>query len=195
MRKLILCAVLAFFVSSVLLQFANAQTGAVQVWDDSIGYPYSAESLKSVDFRNLSYDVGNDTVAMRNGAFSHKYQGFGGIDAELEDTWLFNVKDGVPRHALVSLFVVTYGGSSSPHGYVLLFEIRGGRLVRTQQFVYDAQAPGTGASFIVSKGELTITGRSNDDTPNCCPAHVDIVTFAWRGDRFRPAGYRVKPVS
>ena len=195
MRRLVSCAALAFCVSNGLLQFANAQTGSIQVWDDSIEFPNKAESLKSVDFRNLSYRLGNDTVVLQNGSFSRKDEPFGGINAELEETWLFDVKDGVPRHALVSIYVDTYGGSSSPNGYVLLFEIREGRLVMTQQFRYDAQAPGTGASFNASRTTLTVTGRSDENTPNCCPKHVDVVTFAWRGDRFLPAGYRSNPVS
>lgn len=195
MRWLISCAALAFCLSNGPLQFANAQTGAVQVWDDSVDYPYKAESLRSVDFKNMRYNLGDETVTLRNGLFDRKYKPFGGIHAEIEDTWLFDEKDGVPRHALVSIYVLTYGGSSSPNGYVLLFEMRGGQLVCTQQFVYDAQAPRTGASFIASKGELTITGRSNENTPNCCPAHVDVITFVRKGEKFEPTSYKVEPVS
>jgi hypothetical protein len=187
--------VLCVWASDALLPFANAQTGAIQVWGDPIRYSKKATSLQSVDFRNLSYKLGGNTIALKGGALRLRYAGFGGINAQLEQTWLFDVQKGVPRHALISINVETYGGSSSPNGYVLLFEIRDGWLVATQEFAYNAQALGTGASFDVSGGKLTIIGRSDEDTPNCCPAHLDVATFAWSGDRFLPAGYTVIPAT
>jgi hypothetical protein len=185
--------VAVFCVSTTLLPFASAQTGAIQVLGESIRYPKRAISIQSVDFRNLSYKLGGNTIALKGGGLRSRYARFGGINAQLEQTWLFDLQKGVPRRALVSIYVETYGGSSSPNGYVLLFEIKDGRLVATQEFEYNAQASGTGASFDVSGGKLTIAGRSEDDTPNCCPAHLDVVTFAWSGDRFLPAGYTVIP--
>jgi hypothetical protein len=94
----------------------------------------------------------------------------------------------------VSVDVVTFGGSSSPNGYVLLFEILNGHLVETQEFGYNAQAPGTGASFDTSTGKLMITGRSDDGTPNCCPKKLDVANFLWNASRFETLGYRAEPV-
>ncbi len=194
MPRLVLVAAIFSFASTALLPSAIAQTGAVQVWDGLTEYPQKPRSLQEVDFRNFRYKLLEETVALRNGAMARRYKPFGGEQAALEHTWLFDVRDGVPRHALVSIYVLNYGGSSAPAGYALLFEIKEGRLVTTQEISYDAQAPGTGASFDVLGGKLTVAGRSDDHTPNCCPAYLDVATFTWDGDRFLPAGYKVVPV-
>jgi hypothetical protein len=194
MRRLIACAALAFCVSIGLAQFVNAQTGAVEVLDDAVVYPEHAASLEAVHFESLKYNLGKEWVPFRNGKYSKKYKPFGGADAEIEDVWLFDEKDGVRQYALVSIYFLDYGGSSSSEGYVTLLEVRNGRLVQTQQFSYDAQAPGTGASFDPSKTTLTVVGRSDDHTPNCCPEHVDVVTYSWAGELFQQTGFEVRPV-
>jgi hypothetical protein len=191
-RKAVSFVALVFCAGAAFAQPPNDKTGAIAVWSGVLAYPYRADSLKSVDFKNLRYSFGNDSFILHNGRYDHKYKPFGGIDSQLEDVWFFDEKDGVSRHALVSIYVMTYGGSSSPNGYVVLFEIQNGRLVETQEFSYNAQAPGTGASFDAAIGKLTITGRSDDDTPNCCPKNVDVASFQGRDGRFEPVGYKVE---
>lgn len=188
-------AAIVLSVSCALPPLANAQTGAVSDWDEVTEYASRPASLQAVDFWNMRYNLGGERIALRNGAMSRRYKPIGGTEAALEHIWLFDVRGGVPRHALVSIYVLNYGGSSAPDGYALLFEIRDGRLVTSQGFGYNAQAFGTGVSLDVSSGTLTITGRSDDDTPNCCPAHLDVATFTWNGNRFLPAGYKVVPVA
>lgn len=194
MCKTVIFTAFALFVASVRAQAPSVRTGSISVWSGSLIYSYGTDSLKSVDFRNLKYAFGGDTFTLRNGSYSRKYKGNGGIDARLENVWLFDEINGVPKHALVSVDVVTFGGSSSPNGYVLLFEILNGHLVETQEFGYNAQAPGTGASFDTSTGKLMITGRSDDGTPNCCPKKLDVANFLWNASHFEALGYRAEPV-
>jgi hypothetical protein len=185
---------IVFGASIAVLPPANAQTGAVSSWNGVMKYPNQVSSLQSVDFNNFKYNLGGATIALKDGKMSRRYKPYGGTNAQLEHTWLFDVRDGSPRHALVSLYVINIGASSAPDGYVLLFEVRNGRLVETQELSYNAQASGTGATFDASSGKLIVTGRSDDDTPNCCPVHLDVATFTWNGAQFLPNGYKVVPV-
>jgi hypothetical protein len=75
----------------------------------------------------------------------------------------------------------------------MLFEIRNGVLTQVAEFEYDTQAPGTGAKFDGS--QLTIAARSADETANCCPKNLDIVTYSWQLGKFQQIAYLVKPVS
>ena len=171
-----------------------AQVPAITIRTDPFVYPERAASLTTIRFSDLKYKLGNEWIPLKNGRYSYKGVPYGGLDADLDDVWLFDKKGEDPQYALVSISVVRYGGSSSPEGYVLLFAIRNGRLVRLQQLTYDAQAPGTGAKFDSSKSTLTVIERSNEGAPNCCPSHVDVVTYSWTGKLFQRATFEVRAV-
>jgi hypothetical protein len=193
MTRIIISSMLAFLAATSPIQSANAQSGAVQVSTDSVEYPVQADSLKTLHFKELKYLLGKKWIQLQNGTYSDKYT-IGSTDVSLEDFWLFDLRDGAPRHALVSIYSINCGGSCSPEGYALLFTIRSGKLVQTQEFYYDSQAPGTGVSFDATSNKLTITGRSDDSTPNCCPQNLDVVTYEWKESRFKFVGYTVKRV-
>jgi hypothetical protein len=187
-------AVVAFSVCICWAQAPAAQRASIEIWAEPVEYSIHADSLRDLNFENLKYDLEGDIVKMRGGAYKHRDKPYGGINAELEKVWFFDEKGGVPRHALVWIYVVRYGGSSAPDGYVILFEIRNHILVRTQQFRYDAQAPGTGVSFVAPENKLIITGRSDENVGNCCPKHVDVVTYAWKDGIFLQKGYRMESI-
>jgi len=192
MKRLIYSAALAFYLSAVLIGRATAQSNSVYVSTDALAYSVHVSSLKALNFGNLKYHLGGEWIQLRDGRYRHRDRPFGGVDADVQNVWLFDVSNEQPQHALVSIDLTHFGGSSSPDGYVLLFEIRGGALVQSAEFKYDAQAPGTGAKF--DRSELTIVARTNENTPNCCAKHVDEETFAWISGKFQQVRYRVMPV-
>ena len=128
MTRLIISSMLAFLAATSPIQSANAQSGAVQVSTDSVEYPVQADSLKTLHFKELKYLLGKKWIQLQNGTYSDKYT-IGSTDVSLEDFWLFDLRDGAPRHALVSIYSINCGGSCSPEGYALLFTIRSGKLV------------------------------------------------------------------
>jgi hypothetical protein len=71
--------------------------------------------------------------------------------------------------------------------------IRSGHPVVIQQFVYDSHAVGTGVTFDGNSLRLTIIGRSNDGSSNCCAKSLDLVAYRWRGRKFVQEQYKRVP--
>lgn len=80
-------------------------------------------------------------------------------------------------------------------GYVIVFELRGGGLVATQEVTYDRQVPGAGETFSPQTGVLVVTGRFEDNAGHCCPDAAVVATFKWQGSAFRVQNVKKKAVS
>ena len=78
-------------------------------------------------------------------------------------------------------------------GVVQVFEVRAAHSIITQQFVFDFHAEGTAATFDAKSLTLTITGRSDDGSPNCCAKSFDVVTYGWQRRKFVQRGYERVP--
>jgi hypothetical protein len=66
--------------------------------------------------------------------------------------------------------------------------------VVTEKIVLNMYAAGTGVSFNEASNDLVVTSRSYDDSPMCCPQHLDLVSFRWNGNVFEKAMMRVDDV-
>jgi hypothetical protein len=192
MKRLIYSAALSFVVCTGPANQANSQTSSVILTTTPVAYSVPASSLKALSYGDLKYDLSGEWIQLQKGEYHRRDKPFGGEDADVQDVWFFDESNRVPQRVLVSILDVRFGGSSAPKGYVLLFEIRNGALTQTAEFEFDAQAPGTGAKFAGS--QLIIVARSGENEPNCCPKHVDVVTYSWKVDKFQQAEYLVKPV-
>ena len=171
---------------------AQSRQSAIKVTEEAVTYKTTAATLEAVKFGELSYSLDGETIALRKGSYSLQEEGSFG-NASLDHTWTFDIQGGKARHALVSLAYTFGGGSSQCQGFLFVFELRYGHPVAIQQFMYDAQVKGSGAKFDPATGKLTVTGRSNDGSPHCCPKNVDVVTYAWTPKGFVQTGRRVVP--
>jgi hypothetical protein len=80
------------------------------------------------------------------------------------------------------------------HEIVQVFELRDSHPFLAQQISFDSDARGTSATFNDNSQTLTITGRSNEDSPRCCPKSLDMVTYRWAGQQFVQGSYTRVPV-
>ena len=142
----------------------------------------NATDVCGVDFRNIRMfgEFEEDTAKLKNGKYERQFDS-GRESVSLKH--VFCINHGT-NHAIVITDWVDCGGSCSSVDVVQLFTIRLSRPVITQQFVFDSHAVGTGATFNPESLTLTITGRSDDHSANCCPTSFDVVTYRWQGTKF-----------
>ena len=156
--------------------------------------PVKADDACRVDFNNIRV-FGEDrsiTARLKRGKFERKYDsGYEGVS--LDNVFCLNPGTGKAQQAVIVLNWISCGGSCMSTGVVQLIVIRAGHAVINQQFVFDSHATGTGATFDKKSLTLKITGRSDDDSPNCCAKNFDVVTYQWQGSRFVKQGYKRVP--
>jgi hypothetical protein len=146
-------------------------------------YAESASTLKQVDFRNRSYHLNGAEVQVKGGAYH--YQENGGVeDVHVNDIWFLTEPSDGSQYAVVSLYNVSCGGSCGDEGFLLVFTVANSRLELVQELRFDEQADGAGIRLDVNSRHLTIHARSNDNSPHCCPANLDIADFKWNGHGF-----------
>lgn len=141
-----------------------------------------------VDFANMRVEGENAryTAKLKHGEYKHKYKPYGYESVELAHVFCF----AEAKRAILDLKWLECGGSCSGTGVVQVIGIRGNHPVVEQQFVYDSHASGTGAEFDPTTRTLTITGRSNDGSPNCCAENFDVVIYKWETDKFVQQEYK-----
>jgi len=164
---------------------------AVDVSAPNLVLDLKAKDVCGVDFRN-SHMFGENTdwsADLKDGNYARQ-QDNGYESARIEHVFCVGGKNGRGMYALVASDWLDCGGSCTRLGVVQLFTLRDSHPVITQQFVFDSHAVGTGASFDAKRLALTITGRSDDGSPNCCAMNFDIVTYEFREDKFVQRCYK-----
>jgi hypothetical protein len=153
-----------------------------------------ANDVCSVDFRNIRMfgETPGWTAILKNGKYERKFDS-GYESTELNYSFCLDHEGGGEQHALVVTNWTECGGSCMSTGVVQLFAIRAAHPVITQQFVFDSHAVGTGVTLDEKALNLTITGRSDDGSPNCCAKSFDVVTYRWQGTKFVQQGYKRVP--
>ena len=156
-------------------------------------YPGPVASIAEIRFSELT--VYADTAyPLHSGKYHHDdAPEIGREDVELGDAALLRSSDGGP-YAVISFVVVTCGGSCSPTGYVQVLAVREGHLVVRQQFRYIAEGKGTGGWFDSKSNTLRIVARTDDETPHCCPTHVDEAQYRWTGTEFQLSDSITRPI-
>jgi len=144
----------------------------IVLWDATL-------PMCSVDFRNIHMFGENAgwRARLKNGRYVRN-SGFDHESVRLDHvSCLDHEEGGGGQHALVMTDWTDCGVSCMSTGVVQVFEVRAAHPVITQQFVFDSHAEGTGATFDEKSLTLTITGRSDDGSPNCCAKSFDVVTY------------------
>jgi hypothetical protein len=165
---------------------AHTQDGSVGTSYPNVAYSPPVQTVRSIDFPNEKYSL-DTAVQLKNGK-NEEAPDEGGIgDAtELKNVWYLD-----NQRALVYL-EHTFGQMAT--GYVLLFELKNGHPVVTEEIDLNMYAAGTGASFDETSRELLVKSRSNDGSPVCCPKHMDVVSFRWNGTLFGKTTMRVDEI-
>jgi len=151
-------------------------------------YDLRAPSLQQIDFRNLKVfwfagEQPDSGARLRNGTFERKADsGYERVD--LDFVKFFGSTASEEQYAVIDLKWWDCGGSCTVVGRVQVFELEAGHPTVVQEIEYDRHAPRTGSHFDARTKTLTIVGRSNDHTPNCCPKNLDVLRFDWNGERF-----------
>jgi len=180
-----------FALSAACFAQRARQVPAVDVSSPVRALKTKANDICAVDFRNTRVfgEAGDDTAKLKDGLYERKWRsGVGSERVSLDYSFCIKQSDRA-KHALVILDWLDCGGSCSRTGVVQVLTIKDHHPVIKQQFVFDSHAEGTGASFDEKSLVLTVTGRSDDGSPNCCAEFFDVVTYAWAGSRFEQQGF------
>jgi hypothetical protein len=198
MRIVLFAGLLAFVGSLALAQEAAVARSSYDIFYPNYRYAARVSSIRDVDFKNLTvfWRPGDRTdrgAKLRNGAFKNKYKnGYEGVNLDLLK--FLDQRGDRAQRAVVDLAWQDCGGSCTDVGLVQVFELRSGFPTVVQEIEYDRHAPGTGVSFDPKSKILTVTGRSSDPSPNCCPKSIDVMRFEWDGQHFLFAGSKSVPV-
>jgi hypothetical protein len=197
-----ICSVLLLVI--VVGRFALSQqiAGPMRSYDD-ISYPNyryaaSVSSLHQVDFKNLkvfwfSGEEPDSGAKLRHGAYQRKSKDNSYEKVNLDLVEFLDPPKSGEQHAVIDLKWWDCGGSCTVVGRVQVFELQSGHPTIVQEIEYDRHAPGTGVQFDPRTQALTIVGRSNDDSANCCPRNLDVIRFDWNGKRFVFGSGETKP--
>ena len=199
-----------FFVLALSLMWMGGSSIAQQASTpmlsyDDISYPNyryatNVSSLHEVDFKNLKvfWFAGkkpDSGAKLRNGAYERRSKDNSYEKVHLDLVEFLDPPESSEQRAVIDLEWWDCGGSCTRVGRVQVFELQAGHPTVVQEIEYDRHAPRTGVQFDPRTQILTIVGRSNDDTPNCCPKKLDVMRFNWDGKKFAFRSAKTKPVS
>lgn len=198
----------SFFVLALSLMWMGGssiaqQASTMMLSYDDISYPkyryaVSVLSLHKVDFKNLKVfwfagEEPDSGAKLRNGAYQRKSKDNSYEKVNLDLVEFLDTPKSSEQHAVIDLKWWDCGGSCTVVGRVQVFELQAGHPTVVQEIEYDRHAPGTGVQFDPRTQVLTIVGRSNDDTANCCPKNLDVIKFDWDGKKFVFRSAATKP--
>jgi hypothetical protein len=174
----------------------RAAVPAIDASEPNLSLEVAGDDPCQVDFRNIRMFGENEewTARFKNGKFKKEFR-TGYYEASIEGVHCFRDPDKTKRRAVVITHWIDCGGSCTKIGVVQVFAVRLGHPTINQQFSFDSHAVRTGAKFSEKTGILTIVGRSNDGSANCCPEFFDVVTYQWQGNKFVQQSYRRVPAS
>lgn len=178
---------LSFLLLMSYSSFTQDSTEAKGSYDETFpNYRYGMKvpSIQDLDFKNLKVSRHGDGVKLRDGNFKQQLK-FGYEEVHLDLlAFLDSPGGGTINRAVIDLDWHDCDSSCTIIGRVQVFELRSGHPVVVQEIEYDRRAPGTGARFDRENQILTLTGRTDDHTPNCCPESIDVMHFEWDGKTF-----------
>jgi len=186
-RALVLLGGLAVAVSVASGQPSGTTPPSYEISYPNYQYEITVPSLQDADFRNLTAcwhrsDL-RRSVQLRNGTFQQNYDG-GSDYVAVDLIRLFKPPGATEDRAVIDILWRSCGGSCSDNGLLQVFELRSGHPTVVEQIRYGRHAPNTGAILNTDSRILTITGRSSEPSPNCCPRSLDVMDFEWDGKEF-----------
>jgi hypothetical protein len=153
----------------------------------------SVTSVCGIDFSNSQLVEGDSSVKLTDGKYE-KRDGFASESVTLKGTFCIHGASNQAEHAVVTTDRMGCGASCHSSGSVQVFALRDNHPVITQEFDFDSNALGARATFDDKSQTLTIAGRSAEESPDCCPKSLDVVTYQWEGQQFVQSNYKRAPV-
>jgi hypothetical protein len=194
MSRQTVCFLTLLWTTAIVGSLAAAQDPAEATPNYEISHPdyqydSSVASIADVDFKNITVfwhrsDKPEPSARLLKGTFARKYEHGGGEEVTLDFVKFINLQGETEPRAVIDILWRSCGGSCSESGLVQVFELRSGRPVVVEQITYERHAPDTGAKLETGSRILTVTGRSSEPSPNCCPKSLDVMTFEWDGKEF-----------
>lgn len=176
---------LSFLLLMSYSSFTQDSTEAKGSYDETFPnyrYKIKVPSIRDVDFKNLKVSWHNSGVKLRDGSYKQKLK-FGSEEVRLDLSAFLDSRDGgTINHAVIDLDWRDCGGTCTVMGRVQVFELRSGHPIVVQEIEYDRRAPGTGVRFDRESQTLTLTGRTDERTPDA--EHLDVMRFEWDGKNF-----------
>lgn len=171
---------------------ALPSTPAVTLLTPNLVLEQLVPSVCGIDFPNSQLVEGDSSVKLTNGKYE-KRDGLTSESVTLKNVFCFHERTNQAEHAVVATDWMGCGASCHSSGAVQIFTLRDNHPLLTQQIDFDSNAEGTGAIFDDNSQTLTITGRSNEESPDCCPKSLDVVTYRWEGQQFVQSSYKRIP--
>lgn len=168
-------------------------TPAVTVLSPNRVLEETVPSVCGIDFNNSQIVQGDSSVQLANGAYE-KRNDVGTESVSLKNVFCLHESTNQTEHAVVATDWTGCGASCHSSGAVQIFALRDNRPVLTQELDFDSNALGSGATFDDKSQTLTISGRSTEESPDCCPKSLDVVTYRWEGQQFVQTSYKRVPV-
>ena len=181
---------LSFMFLEVQPRLQSKFPPAIDIAYPNYGYKQQVNSFRDVDFKNFKLVIlgvsgtAQTSVQLKNGEY-HETEDLGRTDISLGPVSFLGKEDSGPNYAILDISETDCGGSRTDTGITQVLRLERDHIVVQQQFTFDLSAPGTGTKLDKPSGILVITGRSNDDSANCCPEHVDVMRLRWNGYEFK----------
>jgi hypothetical protein len=167
----------------------------------SYAYPSSYQSIRDVDFKNLTVTFWKNKNGrpqlfhLRDGKCQIDFHP-GQTSISLAGIHYLNSAEMGTEYALVLYEEDDVGGSSNQEGFAQVLEIADKRLRVAQQIDWDLHYGGPyGPLDTFNEKTNTLTIRSSHYRPgdaHCCVSAFDVVTFRWDGRRFLQISVRTE---
>jgi hypothetical protein len=184
LRSFLTLSFLLLMSCSSFAQDSSEAKGSYDATFPNYRYGMKVSSIQDVDFKNLKVSWHGNGIKLRDGGYKQQLK-FGNEEVHLDlSAFLDSPGGGTINHAVIDLDWHTCGGTCTVVGRIQILELRSGHPTVVQQIEYDRRAPGTGVRFDRESQILTLTGRTDDHSPDCCPESVDVMHFEWDGKNF-----------
>ena len=131
---------------------------------------------------------------LKEGAFHDSTPG-AASDVGMKELSFIRDNKGAATQAVLYLDVFNCGGSCAGTGFVQVYAIQDGALKLKQEIRFILDADGTGARIKNQGRQLDIICRTDDQSPDCCPEHLDHATYSWNGQAFQLTDWKTLPYS
>jgi hypothetical protein len=145
-------------------------------------------AIRSVDFRNFTYEILEQQVRLRNGKWEGRDVGAGHDDADLVAVRYVDFDGDGQEEAAVDIHAGVNGMMRWEEEY-FVFAYRNGT---PQQIFHEEREQGTKMNIIGKSIIISAPSWEGTDA-HCCPSAIAVETYAWRGSRFVRISRRLRP--
>jgi hypothetical protein len=151
--------------------------------------PNVTKSIRQIDFRNFTYELGETRIRLRNGKYTRPKHS----------------TDSIMGSSLVSVVYVDFDGDGNEEAAIDVGSFIDGTMGSMEDyfvFTYKDGAPRQIFHESKEKGaRMVLQGRSliisapfwNGGDAHCCPSASEVITYQWRGAGMARVSRRLRP--